>query len=62
MNDRELIERLSTEIEKATVSGDSVRARKLADLQLAVLARLSRDVAAEPGPDPSAAPMPSLVR
>lgn len=62
MNDRELIERLSAEIEKAAASGDSIRACKLADLQLAVLARLMRDMAAEPGPDPVATPLPRLVR
>jgi hypothetical protein len=48
MNDRLLIERLSAEIEKATVAGDHARARKLADLQLEVLAGLMRDIAAEP--------------
>jgi len=62
MNDRELIERLSAEIEKAADSGDSIRARKLADLQLAVLARLTRDMVAEPGPDPVAAPPALLLR
>jgi hypothetical protein len=48
MNDRLLIERLSAEIEKASAAGDHARARKLADLQLEVLARLMRDVTAEP--------------
>jgi hypothetical protein len=62
MNDRELIERLSAEIEKATAAGDSVRARKLADLQLDVLTRLMRDMAADPGPGPAAAPLARLVR
>jgi hypothetical protein len=62
MNDRELIERLAAEIEKATATGDSVRARKLADLQLAALAQLTRDMVAEPAPDPVAAPQPRLVR
>jgi hypothetical protein len=55
MDCRELIERLAAEIQKAGANKDRVRARKLADLQLDVLAGMSRDVAAEPpeGPSPS---------
>jgi hypothetical protein len=55
MNDRLLIERLSAEIEKAGTAGDHARARKLADLQLEVLAHLTRDIAADPPPSESLA-------
>jgi hypothetical protein len=53
MDCRELIERLAAEIQKAGANKDRVRARKLADLQLDVLAGMSRDVAAEPPDSPS---------
>jgi hypothetical protein len=53
VDSRELIERLAAEIEKASADKDGVRARKLADLQLDVLAGMSRDVAAEPLDGPS---------
>jgi hypothetical protein len=54
MDCRELIERLAAEIERASADNDGVRARKLADLQLDVLAGMSREAAAEPpgGPSP----------
>jgi len=53
MDCRELIERLAAEIEKASADKDPVLARKLADLQLDVVAGMSREMAAEPdGPSP----------
>jgi hypothetical protein len=42
MRERELIERLAAEIEDATATGDDARARKLADLQVKVVAQISR--------------------
>lgn len=47
MNERELIERLAAEIEKATAAGDEQRARKLADLQCDVLLQMLRDQSAD---------------
>ena len=43
MNERELIEQLAAEIEKAVTAGDQQRAGKLADLQCDVLAQILRD-------------------
>ena len=51
MDSRELIERLAAQIEHASADGDGFRARKLADLQLEVIARMSRERAAHPPGD-----------
>jgi hypothetical protein len=51
MDNRELIERLAAQIEHASADGDGLRARKLADLQREVVARMSRDRAAHPPGD-----------
>ncbi len=63
MDRRELIERLSAEIANASADGDGVRARKLSDLQLEVIAQMARDTAAFPPGDalasvPLARPVP----
>jgi hypothetical protein len=67
MEGRGLIECLAAEIEKACAHGDRVRARKLADLQLEAIARMSRQMAADPLTDPlasvpSARPVPQQER
>jgi len=54
MDRRELIERLSAEIANASAEGDFVRARKLSDLPLEVIAQSSRDTTAFPPGDPLA--------
>lgn len=46
MDRGELTERLSAEVASASADGDGVRARKLSDLQLEVIAQVSRDTAA----------------
>jgi hypothetical protein len=63
MDSSELIERLAAQIEHASAYGDGIRARKLADLQLEVIARMSRERAAHPPGDrlarvPPARPVP----
>ena len=63
MDRSELVEHLSAEIASASADGDGVRARKLADLQLEVIAQMSRDTAASPPGDalasvPLARPVP----
>jgi hypothetical protein len=58
MNQRDLIERLATEIEKACAHEDWARARKLAALQREVLVQISADIAADPPFDPLAIPCP----
>lgn len=63
MDGRELIERLAAEIENASADGDGVRARKLADRQVEVIARMSRERAAHPPAErlasvPRARPVP----
>jgi hypothetical protein len=48
MRERKLIEQLAAEIEKAQRAGDQQRARKLADLQCDVLAKILLEKIAEP--------------
>lgn len=66
MTDRELIERLAAEIEKATAAGDRARARKLAELQARVVAQISRGIvtggSAGPVPVPQPRPVPLRER
>ena len=54
MESRELIERLAEEVENASAAGDGIRARRLADLQLEVIARMSLELAAYRPGDPLA--------
>jgi len=54
MESRELVERLAEEIEDASAAGDGMRARRLADLQLEVIARMSVEFAAYRPGDPLA--------
>ena len=54
MESRELIERLAEEVENASAAGDGIRARRLADLQLEIIARMSLELAAYRPGDPLA--------
>lgn len=54
MESSELVERLAEEIENASAAGDGIRARRLADLQLEVIARMSLEFAAYRPGDPLA--------
>lgn len=58
MNELKIIEALAAEIQSATKAGDLDRARKLADLEGRIVARVSQEVIA----DTSVAPDISLAR
>jgi hypothetical protein len=56
MNERKIIEALAAEAESAAAAGDLDRARKLADLQGRVTARISDDVGADAATQPVVLP------